>query len=286
MNTLFQKIFPLFKNKFVLGGAILCVVLLMTSAVLIHLKAKGEADSGKEKSIEKKNNLPVQQEKKSEMPVSKEAASHAKGLLPTLEFSYRPYGQKKNTKPFTTIIVTDLGLDSSITERAIRELPSSVVLAFSPHAKTINQWIQPSRAAGHQMLLQIASESNIDHISILTYFDGVLLISEHVPPVQRAATIRTFLEEIEDKGKCIVEGRLLFKNDLAMDNNRLAEEYGKHVPFYFVSHTLTEESIFMDKQNIFNLKGIVTFPGILVPYLIDILGKQPSQNDPFDPLQN
>ena len=61
-------------------------------------------------------------------------------------------------RPKVAIILSGLGLSSAATEAAIQDLPSEVTLAYQPFAENIQQWIRLSRAAGHEVLLNLPME--------------------------------------------------------------------------------------------------------------------------------
>lgn len=61
-------------------------------------------------------------------------------------------------RPRVAIILSGLGLSSAATEAAIQDLPSEVTLAYQPFADNIQQWIRLSRAAGHEVLLNLPME--------------------------------------------------------------------------------------------------------------------------------
>ena len=69
----------------------------------------------------------------------------------------RPYDDR-DARPRVAIILSGLGLSSAATEAAIQDLPSEVTLAYQPFADNIQQWIQLSRAAGHEVLLNLPME--------------------------------------------------------------------------------------------------------------------------------
>lgn len=298
MNALFEKILPLFKHKIVFYGGISFTIILIIGTMFVAFKPTSTQPPEKKEEVLTESKETVLSAEKTPLDVTahdvdtlideKGSASpkpNTDRVLPkssTTLSIYEPF-KLQEKKETLTLIITDLGLDSTLTEQAIRELPASVMLGFSSYAKTINQWIQPARAAGHHVLLQINKEDNTPHRDVLTYFDGVLLISDNAP-VRDRKRLRVFLDELDDRGKIIVEGRLLKKNCLALENNRFTTDNGKSVPLYFITHTLTEEGLFMDHQDIFQMKGIVTFPAILVPYLIDLLDKKAFVTDPFQPL--
>lgn len=61
-------------------------------------------------------------------------------------------------RPRVAIVLSGLGLSSAATEAAIQGLPSEVTLAYQPFADNIQQWIRLSRAAGHEVLLNLPME--------------------------------------------------------------------------------------------------------------------------------
>lgn len=69
----------------------------------------------------------------------------------------RPFDDA-DTRPRVAVILSGLGLSSAATEAAIQDLPGEVTLAFQPFADNVQQWIQLSRAAGHEVLLNLPME--------------------------------------------------------------------------------------------------------------------------------
>lgn len=69
----------------------------------------------------------------------------------------RPFNDSDD-RPRVAIVLSGLGLSSAATEAAIQGLPSEVTLAFQPFADNIQQWIRLSRAAGHEVLLNLPME--------------------------------------------------------------------------------------------------------------------------------
>ncbi len=61
-------------------------------------------------------------------------------------------------RPKVAIVIGGLGLNSKTTQRAIRELPGVITLAFAPHAKSLQTRINMARRAGHEVLLQVPME--------------------------------------------------------------------------------------------------------------------------------
>ena len=71
----------------------------------------------------------------------------------------KPFDSSKG-KPKIAIVVGGLGLNASLTERAIDELPAHVTLAFAPYAKDLDFWATKARAAGHEVILELPMEAH------------------------------------------------------------------------------------------------------------------------------
>lgn len=56
------------------------------------------------------------------------------------------------------LMVTDLGMRSRITRRALAELPNDVSLAFSPYSPNLNGWGEQARRAGFEVFLTVPME--------------------------------------------------------------------------------------------------------------------------------
>jgi uncharacterized protein len=69
----------------------------------------------------------------------------------------RPFPVERD-RPRIAILLQDLGLSQEQTNAAIQQLPGSVTLGFTPYARRLDQWIGLSRAAGHEVLLQVPME--------------------------------------------------------------------------------------------------------------------------------
>jgi polysaccharide deacetylase 2 family uncharacterized protein YibQ len=57
-----------------------------------------------------------------------------------------------------SILVSELGLSSAVTEAAIQRLPGAVTLAFVPFTERLPSWIEQARAGGHEVLLTLPME--------------------------------------------------------------------------------------------------------------------------------
>jgi hypothetical protein len=62
-------------------------------------------------------------------------------------------------EPPVALIVGGLGINKSLTERAIDELPAHVTLAFAPYAKDLIFWTKRARDAGHEVMIEIPMEN-------------------------------------------------------------------------------------------------------------------------------
>lgn len=78
------------------------------------------------------------------------------GLVAWQEYA-RPYTGDNET-PRIAIIVTDIGLNSRSSTAAIDNLPGQVDLAFSPYGRNLQDWMDKSRAKGHEGFLMIPTE--------------------------------------------------------------------------------------------------------------------------------
>ena len=70
----------------------------------------------------------------------------------------RPYNARANTKP-VSLMIGGLGINRSLTQRAINELPPAVTLAFAAHAPNLQNQINQARTIGHEVLIELPMES-------------------------------------------------------------------------------------------------------------------------------
>ena len=75
------------------------------------------------------------------------------------------------------IVIGGLGLSQTGTQEAIRKLPGSVTLAFSPQGNSLTRWMQQARRNGHEVLMQLPLEPfdyprvNPGHNTLITEAD-------------------------------------------------------------------------------------------------------------------
>jgi len=69
----------------------------------------------------------------------------------------RPFS-RLDTRPKIAVLVTTLGISENATKSAIKMLPGSFTFSFAPFSKKIAAWIDESRAAGHEVLIDLPME--------------------------------------------------------------------------------------------------------------------------------
>jgi polysaccharide deacetylase 2 family uncharacterized protein YibQ len=79
----------------------------------------------------------------------------ADGTRPVDQYA-RPWSGARGTR--IAIVVGGLGLSQTGTQRAIRELPEQVTLAFASSGNSLPRWMQEARRRGHEILLQLPLE--------------------------------------------------------------------------------------------------------------------------------
>ncbi|HEY9081459.1 divergent polysaccharide deacetylase family protein [Magnetovibrio sp.] len=90
------------------------------------------------------------------------------GLLPKIDVEgntpydayARPEPQTKSGDPKIAIIVTGLGMSRATTEAAISITPADVALSMDVYARGLDFWVKRARTAGHEVLLNMPSESS------------------------------------------------------------------------------------------------------------------------------
>lgn len=60
--------------------------------------------------------------------------------------------------PTIAVVVGGLGLNRTLTEEAIAQLPGEVTLSFVPYARDLQDWIDRARADGHEVLIELPME--------------------------------------------------------------------------------------------------------------------------------
>jgi hypothetical protein len=69
----------------------------------------------------------------------------------------RPFSQL-DKRPRVAIVVTMLGVSENATRSAIETLPGEITLSYAPFVKNLAEWIDKSREAGHEVLIDLPME--------------------------------------------------------------------------------------------------------------------------------
>lgn len=77
------------------------------------------------------------------------------GLRPVDHYA-RPWSGARGAR--VAIVIGGLGLSQTGTQRAIRQLPDTVTLAFAATGNSLQRWMQDARQKGHEILLQVPFE--------------------------------------------------------------------------------------------------------------------------------
>lgn len=77
------------------------------------------------------------------------------GMRPVDHYA-RPWSGARATR--VAIVVGGLGLSQTGTQRAIKQLPEEITLAFAASGNSLQRWMQEARRNGHEILLQVPLE--------------------------------------------------------------------------------------------------------------------------------
>jgi uncharacterized protein len=89
------------------------------------------------------------------------------GLLPIASGSMKssnlyarpvPMGVVHSEAPKIVIVLGGLGISNKLTQRAIKELPADVTLAFAPYGDNLQNSVNDARREGHEVFLQVPLE--------------------------------------------------------------------------------------------------------------------------------
>lgn len=78
------------------------------------------------------------------------------GKLPWKVYA-RPFHDPME-RPQIALIISDMGMSEAATLSVIQRLPGAVTMSFNPYAKSLQNWIEQSRSAGHEVILQLPME--------------------------------------------------------------------------------------------------------------------------------
>lgn len=77
------------------------------------------------------------------------------GLRP-VDFYARPWSGARGTR--IAIVIGGIGLSQTGSQKAIRELPEDITLAFAATGNSLQRWMQEARRKGHEIVLQVPME--------------------------------------------------------------------------------------------------------------------------------
>lgn len=87
------------------------------------------------------------------------------GLLPVIapdgREAWRVYARPfadPYQRPRIGILLAGLGMSQSATLTAVQQLPGAVTLSYNPYAQKLQEWIDQTRAAGHEVMLELPME--------------------------------------------------------------------------------------------------------------------------------
>jgi len=87
------------------------------------------------------------------------ASASVKDVYLTLQAPVFDQGTVLNGRAYVSIIMSDMGLSAATTERALKELPREVALAFSPYADNLEVWFKKAADLKHETLIYMPMES-------------------------------------------------------------------------------------------------------------------------------
>jgi len=204
----------------------------------------------------------------------------------------RPFPVERD-RPRIAILLQDLGLSQEQTNAAIQQLPGSISLGFTPYARRLDQWINLSRAAGHEVLLQVPMEpfdfptsdpgphtlltsagtdENLERLEfLLSRFTGYVGVYNRMGDrfTSSLESMRPVLQSIRDRGLLFVDARTSgtsvaggIANDLGLPhalNNREIDQVASRVEI---------DAKLIDLENIARQQGQAL--GIARPYPVTL----------------
>ena len=154
---------------------------------------------------------------------------------PDGKVAWRVYARPSDptdSRPKIAIVIVNLGVSDAATEAAIQRLPGAVTLAFSPYAGAkLDQWLDLSRVAGHEVLLSVPMEpinypdsnpgphtlltsllpaQNLERLRwALSRFTGYVGVTNYMGSrfSTSADSLRPVLQEIKNRGLLFLDNR-------------------------------------------------------------------------------
>ncbi|MCG8694862.1 MAG: divergent polysaccharide deacetylase family protein [Minwuiales bacterium] len=162
--------------------------------------------------------------------------------------------------PRIALIIGDMGLSAPATNAAIQQLPGAVTLAFAPYANDLQDWIGKSRAAGHEVMLQLPMEpydfpandpgphallttlspgANLERLEwLLGRFTGYVGVTNYMGSkfTASAKDVRPVMEALRARGLMFVDARSSTRSVAGS----IARDIG--IPLAFNNHVIDREA--------------------------------------------
>ncbi len=84
-------------------------------------------------------------------------AAAGDGTVPAWR-QFAAHHEDSGDRPRIAVVMTGLGLLGKATEAAIKDLPPSITLSFTPYAGKLDQWTALARGNGHEVMLDLPME--------------------------------------------------------------------------------------------------------------------------------
>ncbi len=209
----------------------------------------------------------------------------------------RPYNIK-NKRPKIAILLAGLGLSEGATNSAIQELPGSVTLSFTPYAPRLEEWIDLSRAAGHEVILELPMESydypssdpgphtllttldpekNIERLNfLLSRFTGYVGVTNFLGDKfsDDSTSLKPILEEIRKRGLLILESKIENSNNTSFIASEIDLPHAKNNHFLDIKASrVSIDSKLFELEKIAEKNGTAVGIGFSYPVTMERIAK-------------
>ncbi|PPR76501.1 MAG: hypothetical protein CFH01_01913, partial [Alphaproteobacteria bacterium MarineAlpha2_Bin1] len=209
----------------------------------------------------------------------------------------RPYNIK-NKRPKIAILLAGLGLSEGATNSAIQELPGSVTLSFTPYAPRLEEWIDLSRAAGHEVILELPMESydypssdpgphtllttldaekNIERLNfLLSRFTGYVGVTNFLGDKfsDDSTSFKPILEEIRKRGLLLLESKINNNNNTSFIATEIDLPHAKNNHFLDIKASrVAIDSKLFELEKIAEKNGLAVGIGFSYPVTMERIAK-------------
>ncbi len=95
--------------------------------------------------------------------------------------------------PKIAIMLGGMGLNASLTEKAVKDLPGDVTFAFAPYGENLQDQVDKARANGHEVMLQLPMEP----MGYPTNNPGPKTLLAEAPPDDNIASLRWHMSRFQ-----------------------------------------------------------------------------------------